>query len=346
MGADGAFAWRPIGPRDAAGWAGLLAAISAADRDWEYFSEQDLLEDFSDPDLDFPRGSMAVYHQRTMAGFGALAARSEAEPVHEMRYQGGVHPAYRGRGLGGQLLDWAERAAIPLHQKRHPGRPLTLSGSCLSDNADAVALYAAHGYRPSRWFHGMVRDLSAEVPDAPVPAGVEVVGLTPERWEDARLIRNEAFLDHWGSTETSAAAWAHYMQASAFRPALSFMAYAGAEPLSLVIGHEYEAYAAATGRREFYVALVGTRRAGRGRGIASALLLRALAGARAAGFTFASLGVDADSFTGALGLYQRAGFTVEITTVTQTKPLLAETAGPAPGPGGGAQPAESPQTDH
>jgi mycothiol synthase len=338
MGGDGTFAWRPIGPQDAADWAGLLAAISATDRDWEYFSEQDLLEDFSDPDLDFPRGSVAVYHQRTMAGFGALAARSAAEPVHDMRYQGGVHPAYRGRGLGGQLLDWAETAAIPLHQERYPGRPLSLSGSCLSRNDGAIALYAAHGYRPSRWFHGMVRDLSAEVPAASVPAGMEVVGVTPERWEDARLIRNEAFRDHWGSTETTVAAWAHYMQAGAFRPALSFLAYAGTEPLSLVIGHEYEAYAAATGRREFYIALVGTRRAGRGRGIASALLLRALAGARAAGFTFASLGVDADSPTGALGLYQRAGFTVEITTVTQTKPLLAGTAGPAPGPGGGPQP--------
>ena len=33
--------------------------------------------------------------------------------------------------------------------------------------------------------------------------------------------------------------------------------------------------------------------------------------------------VDADSPTGALGLYQRAGFTVMLTSVTNTKPLLA-----------------------
>jgi hypothetical protein len=49
MSGDGALAWRPIGPGDAADWAGLLNTISAADRDWEYVSEQDLLEDFSDP---------------------------------------------------------------------------------------------------------------------------------------------------------------------------------------------------------------------------------------------------------------------------------------------------------
>jgi len=330
VGGDGAFVWRPIGPGDAKDWAGLLNAISAADRDWEYFSEQDLLEDFSDPYLDFAHGSVAVYHEGTMAGHGVLACRTSAEPVHEMRYHGGVHPAYRGRGLGGRLLDWAETAAIPLHQERHPGRPLSLSGPCLSHNAAALALFAARGYRPSRWFHGMTRDLSAAIPDVPAPAGVDVVGLTPDRWENARLIRNDAFRDHWGSTETPADAWAHFMEISALRPAFSFLAYSGGEPLGLVISHEYEAFNEATGRRDLYVALVGTRRAGRNRGIASALLLRALTGARAAGFASASLGVDADSPTGALGLYQRAGFTVELTSVTNTKPLRAARPGGTP----------------
>jgi mycothiol synthase len=323
MSGDGALAWRPIGPGDAADWAGLLNTISAADRDWEYVSEQDLLEDFSGPYLDFARGSVAVYHQGTMAGCGLLECRTSAEPVHEMRYHGGVHPAYRGQGLGGRLLGWAETAALPLHQERYPGRPLSLSGSCLSHNAAAVALYAAHGYRPSRWFHGMTRDLSAALPEAPVPAGVDVVGLTPDRWEDARLIRNDAFRDHWGSTEDPADAWAHFMEVSAVRPELSFLAYSGGEPLGLVISHEYEAYNEAVGRRDLYIALVGTRRAGRNRGIATALLLRAHTGARAAGFASASLGVDADSPTGALGLYQRAGFTVMLTSVTNTTPLLA-----------------------
>jgi len=323
MGGNGALAWRPIGPGDAADLAGLLSAVSAADRDWEYFTEQDLLDDFSDPYLDFAHGSVAVYHAGAMAGYGVLESRTSAEPVHEMRYRAAVHPAYRGRGLGGRLLDWGERAAIPLHQERYPGRALSLSGSCLTHNAEAAALYAAHGYRQARWYHGMTRDLSAALPDAPVPAGVDVVGLTPDRWEDARLIRNDAFRDHWDSTEDPADAWEHFMGVSGYRPALSFLAYSGGEPLSLVISHEYEAYNEAVGQRDLHIALVGTRRAGRNRGIASALLTRALTAARAAGFTSASLGVDADSPTGALGLYQRAGFTVLLTAVVNTKPLLA-----------------------
>ena len=323
MGGNGGFTWRPIEPGDAANWATLLNAISATDQDSDYFTEQDLLEEFGDPDQDFARGSVAIYDRSTMAGFGLLACRTAADPIHEMWYWGGVSPAYRGHGLGGRLLDWAEQAAVPLHQERYPGRPLSLTGSCLSHNDGAVALYAAHGYRPARWFHEMARDLSAALPGVPAPAGVEITGFTPERSQDARLIRNEAFRDHWGSTVTTAEGWAHYLAASAFRPALSFLAYSGGEPLGLVIAHEYDAYTEATGTRDVYIALVGTRRAGRNRGIASALLARVLTGARATGFASATLGVDADSATGALGLYERAGFTVVHTSITQMKPLLA-----------------------
>src|SRR5450432_981874 len=94
------FGWRPIEAKDAAAWAALLTAIRATDHDWDYFTEEDLLEDFSDPDHDFPRGSAGIHDGSTMIGYGALISRSAADPVHEMRYLGGVHPGYRGLGLG------------------------------------------------------------------------------------------------------------------------------------------------------------------------------------------------------------------------------------------------------
>jgi len=322
MTSDGEFVWRPIEPADAGNWSALLIAIQAVDHGWDFFSEQDLLEEFGNPDRDFARGSIGVFTGGVMVGYGTLGCREAADPVHEMRYWGGVHPAYRQRGLGGRLLSWAETAAVPLHRERYPDRPLSLSGFSLSHNAAAVALYAAHGYHPVRWFHAMVRDLTTALPEVPALPGVQITAFTPERSETARLIRNEAFTDHRGSTEISAEGWAHFMAASAFRPAFSFLAYASDEPAGFVISHEYDVYAEATGIQDLFIAILGTRRAARKRGIGSALLVRALAEARAAGFTSASLTVDADSPTGAVGLYERAGFTVDHTSVTQSKPLL------------------------
>ena len=322
MTSDGEFVWRPIEPADAGNWSALLIAIQATDHGWDFFSERDLLEEFGRPDRDFARGSMGIFTGGAMVGYGTLGCRDAADPVHEMRYWGGVHPAYRQRGLGGQLLGWAETAAVPLHRERYPDRPLSLSGFCLSHNAAAVALYAARGYQPVRWFHAMVRDLTTALPEVPAPPGVQITAFTPEQSETARLIRNEAFTDHRGSTETSAEGWAHFMAASAFRPAFSFLAYASGEPAGFVISHEYDVYAEATGIQDLFIAILGTRRAARKRGVGSALLVRALTEARAAGFTSASLAVDADSPTGAVGLYERAGFTVDHTSVTQSKPLL------------------------
>ena len=167
----------------------------------------------------------------------------------------------------------------------------------------------------------MMRELHGPLPAAPTPARVQVVGFSPERMEDARTVRNEAFRDHWGSTDQTVEGWAHFMDFGGFRPQFSFLAYSDGEPVGIVICHEYDQPTQTPGARDVYIAVVATRRAVRGQGIASALLNRALNEAASAGFTSASLGVDADSITRAVGLYERAGFTIHHTTITHAKSL-------------------------
>ena len=316
------YTWRPIDAGQVPAWSRLLVAIQAADLLEDVLtSEDDIAQELDDPACDYGRGSVAVYDGEIMVGYGVLATRPAADPVHVMRLEGGVHPSYRGQGIGTRLLDWAEQAAMPLHSERHPGHPLSIEGRCPVRNTAAVALLAEHGYQPARWFHFMTCDLSASPLPCPEPPGVQVVSFTPERSEDARQIRNEAFRDHWGSTETTAADWEHFIGYQAFRPAFSLLAYEGSEPLGVLIGHEYDSYTLATGSRELYIAVVATRQAARKRGIASALLVRALTLARDDGAVAASLHVDADSPTGAFGFYQRAGFTIADTTVAQLKAI-------------------------
>jgi GNAT superfamily N-acetyltransferase len=307
-------------PSDSAAWADLLAAIREVDKTWEYFTAEELLEEFADPDWDFEHGSIAILNGDRMVGTGAIWTRSQADPVHDVRYEGGVHPEFRGRGIGAELLRWAEEAAVPLHVERFPGRPLSLSSRCSSTNAAAVELHELRGFRMARWFNGMIRDLSVPPPEVADPPGVEIVAWAPQYSAAARIIRNETFHDHWGSTETTQEGWDYFMSVTAFRPQFSFLAFSGGEAVGLVIAHEYEAYPGDVGR-DLYIPLVGTQRTHRKRGVASALLTRALDAAASDGFARASLDVDADSPTGALGVYEELGFRVMQTAITMTKEL-------------------------
>ena len=321
MSGDEFSGWRPIEPGDAGEWARLLAAIQAADGTWDLFTEADLREEFADPSLDFPHGSVAVFDGATMVGYDLLMPRGAADPVHDMRSMGGVHPGYRRRGIGGALLDWAE-----------PGGSPAAPGSLPWPAAVAVLLVPGRRRRGRRTVRPARLPASPLVPrDDPGPVGGGRAGAAtggrrdppahPERSGQALLIRNEAFRDHWGSTETSAESWAHFLSSHTFRPDFSFVAYDHGEPAGVIISHEYEGVAAATGVRDLYIAIVGTRRAARKRGLASSLLTRVLADGQAAGFGTASLGVDADSPTGAVGVYERVGFTVDHTSVAQGKKL-------------------------
>jgi ribosomal protein S18 acetylase RimI-like enzyme len=67
--------------------------------------------------------------------------------------------------------------------------------------------------------------------------------------------------------------------------------------------------------------MVSVRRPWRRRGLARALLASSLVGARADGFTSASLGVDTESPTGATDLYRSLGFRPVRTFTNWRKPL-------------------------
>jgi mycothiol synthase len=322
--ADGAIQWRAITVEDGPAWARLMLAIEESYGTEDIVGADDLVEDLRDPSVDPERGTMAAFNEGSMIAYAGLRASPSVTGRHEMDLYGAVHPSQRGGGLGTRLLAWAEQAALPLHQARYPDHPLALSASCPAGQGDALALFAAAGYQQARWFHFMSRDLTGAVPDGQLPEGTRIAAYAAELSQAAQQVRDEAFRDHWGSTQTSAESWQHFVGHERFRPAFSFLAYLGDKPVGVVIAHEYDAFRQATGRRECYIATVGVTNVARGRGIASALIRRSLHAAQADGCTVSTLYVDADSPTGALTLYEHLGFTKQRTSVTLIKDLTEQ----------------------
>ncbi|NUS09616.1 MAG: GNAT family N-acetyltransferase [Nonomuraea sp.] len=303
--------WGPLTLDDTEPLAGLLAAIEAEDRTGEVHDLDDVREQLSHHLLDLAAGTLAARDGGRIVAYGYLPVRQSVTDAHIMRLSGGVHPAYRRRGLGGRVLDWGVATAPVLSEKAYPGVPLEIQLHADDANAGLRALAERAGFTATRWFAHMGRSLKGDLPAFTPPDGVSVVTWSPEVDEGARHVRNESFVDHWGSVPHTRESWQGYIVGTRnFLPGSSFVALHEGRPVGVLMTHTFEAYNEQAGERRAWIQIVGTLREWRGRGVAGALIAHALAAFRAQGFDTAGLGVDADNPTGAVSVYTRAGFEI------------------------------------
>jgi mycothiol synthase len=309
----------PLGREDIPAWNLLLAEIEKVDRTGEHYNEADLAEEMDNPDIELGKDLVGAFHGDELVGYFCVYPRSAAERWHKIVLDGGVRPDVRGQGVGSLLARAMRTRALQAHRERHPDLGAHLSLRGLSDNSAQERLMADIGLAPERWSFVMRADLAGPAPESPPPPRLPD-DLVLRRYDESlatamHSAHNDAFVDHPNFTPWSGSMWEQWVTGSrSFRPQLSF-AVVGTDRPDRVIAYlqtnEYDAYFQQTGRREAYVAKVGTLREHRGRGLASVLLRHALLKYRAAGYDEASLDVDSENPTGALGIYERAGFEVE-----------------------------------
>ena len=316
--------WRALTPADVPAVTRLFAAIEAVDATGEHYAEDDVATELADESIDLARDTFAAVDPAgEVVGWAGVRGSSAVLDVDRVYVDGGVLPAARGRGLGRRLLEWGERRAAELHREKHPDKPGATSVVVHENATSKDALVRAAGYTPVRWWYGMQRGLDADLPAVPpVPDGLALVPYARERDEAVRQAHREAFAGHWGSTPPDEQRWAHwYTGAPSFRPDVSLLVLDGEEVAAYLLTYFWEADAAATGSREAYVGQIGVRPPWRRRGLGGLLLAAALAAYREAGYDRSALDVDTGNATGALGVYERAGYAVKHRSVSWTKDL-------------------------
>lgn len=299
---------RDVRPDDAVAIASVYAAMEADEPTGEAFSEQDIYEELTGPDVDLERGSVAILADDRLLAFGYLQMSPPAAAWKAWQ-NAGVHPEHTGTGLGRRILRELENRATAIRDQDAPGSPGQLKVWVDEQRLRTAALVRTAGYQTWRHFFRMRCDLSAPLVQAPIPAGVEIRRYRSDDDDAVLQVSNESFGDHWGSTPMDTERWrAAFANSSAFRPDHSWIALVDGRPVSFVMSVEHVAETELNGYPTGYLSRVGTARADRGRGIASALLSATLTGMVQAGYRYAELGVDADSPTGAGRIYQGAGF--------------------------------------
>lgn len=238
----------------------------------------------------------------------------------EYRSSRWVDPAFRRRGIGSALLSELERRAAALAATHDVDRERVL-GAFAAVGRPGETVLRRRGYEPVRWFFDMVRPTLEGIVEPPLPDGLELRPVTPEQHETIWRANREAFRDHWGGSDESVEAMHRLLDDPDTDTSLWLIAWDGDEVAGGVWNEIRPAENAALGLRRGWLGSVYTRRPWRKRGLASALIGRSLALLRERGMTSAILGVDADNPTGALGLYESAGFEVHDRFVALRKPL-------------------------
>lgn len=308
--------WRRATMSDIPALVELHAAMSEVDHpDWSETAEQleeDLTRTWSDPETDT---ALAEVDGRVVA-YGVQLCPAEVETLARSFSFGGVHPGFRGRGIGRELLAWHRDRA----RQQLAGFDLDLPGRHIwyveERNGSGLRLAARSGMRAERYSNKMARDLADPIPELELPDGLTLV--TPTRADTSRLLdaRNETFRDHWGSQPMAADDWESMMSQSTSRFDLSVMALDGDRVAGFVMSAVFPDDFERQGYVGGHIPYVGVVREWRRRGVAPALLAEVFRRHRAEGFEKVSLDVDTENPTGALALYTGMGFVAVSRSVT------------------------------
>ena len=308
------------GEDDIAAMAQVIRAANTANGEAEYVSDEYLRSQVVNHSHYPPREA------RLLALVGeSIVACSEYEHAdttdgrRDYSSFGQVHPKWRRRGIGTAMAAWNEARLLELAaREKHPG------GAALTtwiEEADigATVLARARGYSRTRIGFHMVRPDMDDIDVPSLPEGLEVRPVTnddlPRIWE--AMI--EAFRDHHGGHDGSKAAYRRWMEDPILDTDLLVIAFDGDEVAGGVQGWVDPEENEANGYFRGWTDPVFTRRPWRRRGLAYALLGRALAAVRDRGMTSAQLGVDSENPFQALTLYERHRFATVRTGSEWTK---------------------------
>jgi ribosomal protein S18 acetylase RimI-like enzyme len=231
-----------------------------------------------------------------------------------------LDPAFGGRGIGSALLAWNDARLHEIAAGHEPAESF-LEAWVADGNAAGTALVRGAGYEPVTYMAEMVRPSVDDLPDHPLPEGLEIRRV---REQDVRTIWEadvEAFRDHWGYVEQTEEDYQRFVEFPYHDPSLWKVAWDDEGVAGQVKSFINTAENEANGQKRGWTEAISTSRRWRRRGVAKALIVESIRELAARGMTEVALGVHTENPNGAYALYESLGYERVRTYTTYRKPL-------------------------
>jgi ribosomal protein S18 acetylase RimI-like enzyme len=232
-----------------------------------------------------------------------------------------LDPTVAGEGVFLAMVDALETRIRTIAADHPAGEKLfeTFGGDGAPEHE---ALLRGLGYEPVRHGYAMLRPSVDDLPDAPLPEGLEIRDVRPEHLPAIWAADQEAFSDAWGFAPAAEGEYERFAtdpvmsDTSLWRIAWDDDEVAG-QVRSYINDEENEQL----GRKRGYTEHISVRRPWRRRGLARALIAASFPLLRARGMTEVGIGVDTENVHGALSVYEKCGFRPISRSTTYRRPL-------------------------
>jgi mycothiol synthase len=269
---------------------------------------EELEEEFDGTYCDLDQDVIVAIYKSSIIGVGYTIFLPSETKEERCYIFGTTKPEYRNNGVGTAVMKWATEHGESLLRSTKRTLPKYLRSDMSATNSTAGSLFQSFNMSPVRWNDDLIIDL-ANSPEVFTAIGYSIVPWASSRDEEARIAKNQAFMDHWGSTPTSEEGWEQLVHGSTARLDQSFFALDQNEKIiGVLLSHRYESDDEVLGKRIGWIDKLATLSEHRKKSVGKSLITHALAAYKRDGLTHGALDVDTENPTGAYGLYTSVGF--------------------------------------
>jgi mycothiol synthase len=308
-----------------------MVAVLTASKEADHLEDVDTVETLTNQyahlvNCDPYRDMLFVEIDGQTVGYARVywAAAVDGNRIYE--HVGFLQPQWRGRGIGRAQLQFCEQRLRAIAGEQATGQPRFFQAVAMGTQGAKIRLLERAGYTPARYFQEMVRPDLENLPEAPLPAGLEIRPVRPEHYRAIWDADAEAFCDHWGNVPHTDEDYQTWQGQAEFQPEVWKVAWdvATDQVAGIVQACILAEQNAKFQRRRGWTEGICVRRPWRRRGLARALIVESLRALKARGMTEAALGVDTENLSGALRLYEGLGFRAVQRNMVYRKPLAVE----------------------